>query len=84
VGTSQEDRQLDPASNEVLFMRKAVRAGIGASVLALIASVVQNPVAGQAPGAGDAGAKTQSTSAWQVPRTSWGHPDLQGVWTGNS
>jgi hypothetical protein len=57
-----------------------MRAAIGASALVLIASVVQNPVAGQAPVAGNAGGKTQSASAWQVPRTSWGHPDLQGIW----
>src|SRR4029453_13999049 len=22
-----------------------------------------------------------STSEWKAPRTSWGHPDLQGVWS---
>lgn len=25
--------------------------------------------------------KTDAVSAWKVPRTPWGHPDLQGVWT---
>src|ERR1700682_3786404 len=23
----------------------------------------------------------QENTSWQRPRTSWGHPDLQGVWT---
>jgi hypothetical protein len=24
---------------------------------------------------------TDGSKAWKVPRTSWGHPDLQGIWT---
>ena len=27
------------------------------------------------------GPNTSTTDTWAVPRTSWGHPDLQGVWT---
>ena len=35
--------------------------------------------AGQAPSAVSAGAS--AAGDWTVPRTPWGHPDLQGVWT---
>ena len=37
------------------------------------------PVAAQAPAAGVAA--TSSASDWSAPRTPWGHPDLQGIWT---
>src|SRR5438046_8580654 len=35
------------------------------------------------PAAGSASAKSASASAskWVAPKTPWGHPDLQGVWT---
>ena len=37
------------------------------------------PVVAQAPAAGVSAAG--STNDWSAPRTPWGHPDLQGVWT---
>jgi hypothetical protein len=38
-------------------------------------------VAGQEPPAAAAGNGATAASEWKVPRTTWGHPDLQGVWT---
>src|SRR5438128_3771785 len=45
-------------------------------------SLASVPVAGQGQTAAPtAGAETKK--AWTVPRTPWGHPDLQGIYTSN-
>jgi hypothetical protein len=49
---------------------------------ALIAAVAAgwlwyNPVAGQVS---SVETKAQPAAGWEPPRTTWGHPDLQGVW----
>jgi hypothetical protein len=47
----------------------------GSLAVVVIASVV--PIIGQ----GGAGSTKASTAkSWKVPRTAWGHPDLQGIW----
>lgn len=51
---------------------------VGTGVLAL-AVVAASPAAGQAPAAGVSAAS--SANDWSAPRTPWGHPDLQGIWT---
>ena len=60
------------------YPRLSLVLGIGAVVVAfvLVASV---PAAGQAPAAGVAPAS--AANDWSAPRTPWGHPDLQGIWT---
>src|SRR5262245_41616910 len=35
----------------------------------------------QSAGAGGQAGATPAASAWTAPKTSWGHPDLQGIWT---
>ena len=47
------------------------------SLLAL-AGLVSISGAAQEPGEGNT---TGPSKTWTTPRTSWGHPDLQGVWT---
>ena len=39
----------------------------------VVVSLVALPVAGQTP--------TAAADTWTPPRTPWGHPDLQGIWT---
>ena len=51
--------------------RAALRVAVVAILLAAAA-----PVAAQTAGNGGAGA-----SDWEAPRTPWGHPDLEGVWS---
>jgi hypothetical protein len=52
-------------------MRRGI-AGVGAfALVAATAWWFQSPVTGQESG---------KSSGWEVPRTAWGHPDLQGVW----
>ncbi len=65
------------------FLRSAGRAA--ALALVLTASV---HIAGQAPAAGQepvpAPRKTQVPKDWKAPRTSWGHPDLQGIYSNST
>lgn len=55
--------------------------GVGAAVIALIL-LAPSHVAGQTPAAASkASAPSRPAKAWTPPRTSWGDPDLQGIWT---
>ena len=49
--------------------------------LAVIGPWTASPVAAQAKGSADAGAAKRVNPHWKAPRTSWGHPDLEGTWT---
>ena len=52
-------------------------------VAALILTVAWVPAAGQAPAptaAANSASKSAASGKWQLPRTPWGHPDLQGTW----
>ena len=48
---------------------------------ALIAVLTAAPAAAQATGSAEAKAARRVNAAWKVPRTAWGHPDLEGTWT---
>ena len=39
------------------------------------------PAAAQAKGSADASAAKRANPHWKAPRTAWGHPDLEGIWT---
>ena len=39
------------------------------------------PASAQAKGSAEAGAARHVDPGWKAPRTSWGHPDLEGTWT---
>jgi hypothetical protein len=47
----------------------------GAAALAAVALSTAVTLGGQAPGV-----EKNAATTFKVPRTSWGHPDLQGVW----
>jgi hypothetical protein len=49
-------------------------------VLAILVLVPATPRPAAAQGSGSATAAARQTR-WTVPRTPWGHPDLQGIWT---
>lgn len=55
----------------------------GIPIVAVCALVVASPTpaAAQAKGLADAGAAKRSNPHWKAPRTAWGHPDLEGIWT---
>ncbi|HEY7444319.1 MAG TPA: hypothetical protein VH701_17950 [Vicinamibacterales bacterium] len=58
-------------------MRKRFPVSLGALAAAMVVvSLASVPLAGQ-----DSAAAGTKTGAWTAPRTPWGVPDLQGVWT---
>jgi hypothetical protein len=52
---------------------------IGVSTAAALAWPA--PAAAQAKGSADSTAAARVQRSWTPPRTAWGHPDLQGIWT---
>src|ERR1043166_2863057 len=59
-----------------LFARTAALTTFALAVIAL-----PSPAAAQAKGSADAGAAKRVDPHWKAPRTAWGHPDLEGIWT---
>ncbi|HEU4691323.1 MAG TPA: hypothetical protein VFS23_23305 [Vicinamibacterales bacterium] len=51
---------------------------VAACALVLSSSI---PAAAQAKGSADAAAAKRTNPNWKAPRTAWGHPDLEGIWT---
>jgi hypothetical protein len=63
-------------------MIRSLLAGIRIAVAGCVLLVATStPAAAQAKGSADAAAASRADSNWQVPRTAWGHPDLEGIWT---
>jgi hypothetical protein len=56
-------------------MRRGIVTAIALSAVTAVWYLLLQPVTGQA----QPGSSGQSPN-WEVPRTSWGHPDLQGAW----
>jgi hypothetical protein len=56
---------------------------VAAALVVAIASPAVVILAGQAPGPASrtAASKPSAAKAWAAPKTPWGDPDLQGVWT---
>ena len=60
-------------------MRRAVTVVlVGWLLLGTSAAV---PAAAQAKGSSEASAAKRANPNWKAPRTPWGHPDLEGIWT---
>jgi len=61
-------------------MKPSLIAGIGLiTTLALTGGPA--PASAQAVGSAEAGAVIRTNPHWKTPRTAWGHPDLEGIWT---
>jgi hypothetical protein len=54
--------------------------GIGV-IAACVLLMCPASAAAQAKGSADASAAKRNHPDWRVPRTAWGHPDLEGIWT---
>ena len=52
-----------------------------AGLILLMAALTAAPAAAQAAGSADAMAAKRVDPKWKAPRTAWGHPDLEGIWT---
>ena len=62
-------------------MAGAVMAAIGVAALAVTVSAQAPQPAGPPGPAAARSSKPEARKAWVMPKTPWGHPDLQGVWT---
>jgi hypothetical protein len=62
------------------MIRRFVPAACVVTTCALIL-VSPVPAAAQAKGSADASAAKRAHPHWKAPRTAWGHPDLEGIWT---
>jgi hypothetical protein len=63
-------------------MRRTLVHSAVAAVLAACAIAFHTaPAFGQAVGSAEAAAAARAHPGWKPPRTEWGHPDLQGIWT---
>src|SRR5687768_15996946 len=47
----------------------------------LLAPSAAVPAVAQAKGSSEASAAKRVNARWKAPRTAWGHPDLEGIWT---
>src|SRR5215510_15590606 len=63
-------------SAEVQMRRRVVVLTAVTATLIIVAALGSVPAAGQGTKAA-----VSSATGGSVPRTSWGHPDLQGIWT---
>jgi hypothetical protein len=54
---------------------------VAAGAAAILAVLAPQLAAAQAAGSAEAGAAARVNPKWSPPRTPWGHPDLQGIWT---
>jgi hypothetical protein len=52
-----------------------------AAAVAILTISAAPPAAAQAKGSAEAAAANRLNPNWKAPRTSWGHPDLEGIWT---
>jgi hypothetical protein len=64
-----------------MLPRTALKAGSLAA--AATVALVWSPAA-QGTSSAQTGAPRAGASTWSAPRTPWGHPDLQGVWTNST
>ena len=60
--------------------RWSMRAGAITAAIMLASGAVVT-VTAQTPAASKPAAKATAKTGWTAPKTPWGHPDLQGVWT---
>jgi hypothetical protein len=56
------------------------RAGV-LTTFAIVLTCMPPRAAAQAMGSAEAGAAKRIDPHWKAPRTAWGHPDLEGIWT---
>ena len=64
-------------------MRRHERLNVGSTVAVAVA-LLAFAGAGSTAAAGNNTNNTAADADWTIPRTSYGHPDLQGVWANNN
>jgi hypothetical protein len=63
----------------MIHRRIAIVVAFGAVIAAL--GWTASPLVAQTKGAAESKALARVDPTWKVPRTAWGHPDLEGTWT---
>jgi hypothetical protein len=63
----------------MIHRRIAIVVAFGAVIAAL--GWTASPLVAQTKGAAESTAAARVDPTWKVPRTAWGHPDLEGTWT---
>ena len=61
--------------------RQFLTALITLTIFAVLFAGTATPASAQAKGSADASAAKRVNPHWKAPRTAWGHPDLEGIWT---
>lgn len=58
------------------------RIAIGVALVAVVVTTSwpESRLSAQTKGAAESSAAARVDPSWKVPRTAWGHPDLEGVW----
>ena len=65
-----------------LLKTRRVRSALYISAICAVLVVAPAvPAAAQAKGSAEAAAAKRVDPHWKAPRTAWGHPDLEGIWT---
>jgi hypothetical protein len=65
-----------------LSIIRRIHALLGTAALAsTLVFVPAAPAGAQAKGSAEASAAKRVNPQWKAPRTPWGHPDLEGIWT---
>jgi hypothetical protein len=62
-------------------MRRLFLAAVSPVITCAYLFAGAGPAAAQAKGSAESMAAKRVNPAWQTPRTPWGHPDLEGIWT---
>ena len=62
-------------------MIRRIFSGITMAAACALVAAWPAPAAAQAKGSADASAARRLNPHWKAPRTPWGHPDLEGIWT---
>ena len=63
------------------MIRQFLTGAATAAACATLMTWTATPAAAQAKGSADAAAAKRVDPNWKAPRTVWGHPDLEGIWT---
>ena len=69
------------APMDSLIPRRVRSALYISAICAVLVMAPAVPAAAQAKGSAEAAAAKRVDPHWKAPRTAWGHPDLEGIWT---
>ncbi len=63
------------------YLQRSMAAVVSGAALVLVGTLSAQDIGGQRSVPAELGAAAVADPNWEAPRTSWGHPDLEGIWT---